>query len=53
MYRTTAKAKAHRARRLEAMLPAEKLHCLGTTKAGLPRHPLYLRGDARPQGLAA
>ena len=23
------------------------LHCYGTTKAGLPRHPLYLRSDVR------
>lgn len=23
-----------------------RLHCLGTTRAGAPRHPLYLRGDA-------
>jgi hypothetical protein len=24
------------------------LACLGTTKAGFPKHPLYLRKDARP-----
>lgn len=24
------------------------LHCLGRTKAGFPRHPLYLRGDLQP-----
>jgi hypothetical protein len=24
------------------------LHCLGTTKDGSPRHPLYVRGDVRP-----
>lgn len=27
------------------------LKCLGTTKAGNPRHPLYLRGDLKPQPL--
>jgi hypothetical protein len=26
-----------------------KLHCLGVTKDGHPRHPLYLPADARPQ----
>jgi hypothetical protein len=25
-----------------------KLYCLGTTKDGAPRHPLYLKRDARP-----
>ncbi len=25
------------------------LYCLGFTKGGRPRHPLYLRGDAEPQ----
>ena len=25
-----------------------KLHCLGTTKAGDPRHPLYLKGNSKP-----
>jgi len=25
------------------------LHALGTTKAGHPRHPLYVRKDARPE----
>lgn len=24
------------------------LHCMGTTKGGHPRHPLYLRNDVRP-----
>jgi hypothetical protein len=45
---------AHRGRheQLLEMLP-RPLHCLGVTKAGLPRHPLYLRGDARPQLLGA
>jgi len=25
---------------------ASRLHCLGVTKSGAPRHPLYLRADA-------
>lgn len=25
---------------------AVSIHCLGTTKSGAPRHPLYVRGDA-------
>lgn len=25
------------------------LHCLGVTKDGFPRHPLYVRGDTTPQ----
>lgn len=25
---------------------AATIHCLGTTKSGAPRHPLYVRGDA-------
>lgn len=25
------------------------LHCLGTTKAGYPKHPLYLRADEKPR----
>jgi hypothetical protein len=25
------------------------LHCLGTTKKGQPKHPLYLRADLKPQ----
>lgn len=26
-----------------------KLHCLGTTRDGHPRHPLYVRADTRPR----
>lgn len=29
-------------------LPVADWHALGTTKDGAPRHPLYLRADARP-----
>jgi hypothetical protein len=25
-----------------------EMKCLGTTKAGFPRHPLYVRGDTKP-----
>lgn len=28
--------------------PGVKLYCLGTTKHGHPRHPLYVRGDTKP-----
>lgn len=27
----------------------QTIHCLGRTKAGRPRHPLYLRADTRPE----
>ena len=33
---------------LDAVHP-EPLWCLGTTKAGHPRHPLYVRGDMQPR----
>lgn len=26
-----------------------RLHCLGLTKSGAPRHPLYMKADAKPQ----
>ena len=29
------------------------LHCLGETKDGFPKHPLYLRADAKPQPFIA
>lgn len=32
------------------MLDAQTLFCLGVTRSGDPRHPLYVRGD---QGLVA
>lgn len=43
---------AARAERVRALLP-EGTWCLGITGRGEPRHPLYLRGDARPAELAA
>lgn len=27
----------------------EKIFCLGTTYSGCPRHPLYVRGDTKPE----
>lgn len=40
-----------RGRRVAGMLRScgIKLHCLGTTKAGHPRHPLYLKGTSVPE----
>lgn len=29
-------------------LGAPEVHCLGTTRSGQPRHPLYLKGDVLP-----
>lgn len=29
--------------------PAKEIYCLGTTKDGHPRHPLYVKGDTMPQ----
>lgn len=31
-----------------SLLSAKPLYCLGKTKQGKPRHPLYVRGDAQP-----
>jgi hypothetical protein len=38
---------AHRGREQEVRRIFDQLHCLGTTKAGHPRHPLYLRADTQ------
>jgi hypothetical protein len=41
---------ATRGPEVAAMLAAEgvALHCLGVTRDGSPRHPLYVRGDVKP-----
>lgn len=45
----THPAAVHRASYvIENLLPA-RLHCLGKTQDGAPRHPLYLRASVRPQ----
>ena len=41
-----ANAKPERVAQVLAMPGAHRLMSLGLTKAGQPRHPLYLRGDA-------
>lgn len=37
---------AERAKRVRELAQGKPLYCLGVTKAGWPRHPLYLRADA-------
>lgn len=38
-----------RDRQVRQLIEADNLlHCLGTTKDGHPKHPLYLRADKRP-----
>ena len=37
-----------RQRQLSMLLNGMELHCLGLTKDGCPRHPLYLRADLEP-----
>ncbi len=41
----------HKGRSAEVrhLLREYRLHCLGKTKDGEPRHPLYLRGDLQPE----
>lgn len=41
-----------RDRRALELLEGTTLACLGLTKGGGPRHPLYVRGDARPSSFA-
>jgi hypothetical protein len=41
-----AHARDQRVKEVLAMAGADRFECLGLTKAGHPRHPLYLRGDA-------
>ncbi len=38
---------------LALLSPRTRLLALGWTRAGQPRHPLYLRGDVRPIAIAA
>ena len=39
--------------KIMAWLPQHTdLYCLGLTKDGLPKHPLYLRRDLRPKSFA-
>jgi hypothetical protein len=38
-----------RARALMDILRAFRLHCLGTTKDGFPKHPLYLPKTCKPE----
>ncbi len=38
----------HRGRDKEIVRKIPNLHCLGTTKSGQPRHPLFLKGDLIP-----
>lgn len=42
---------AYRAREVATLAKKrdKQLYALGLTKTGMPRHPLYLRGDASPQ----
>lgn len=35
--------------RIVTILPRDRLECMGTTKDGAPRHPLYLPNTATPQ----
>ncbi len=44
-------ADAERAARVLAFYAAP--HCLGVTKDGMPRHPLYVRANARPVPFAS
>jgi hypothetical protein len=39
---------ADRQARVLSLIERE-VYCLGVTKAGAPRHPLYLKADTRPQ----
>ena len=41
-------ARQERVRDVASILGRLRLHALGVTNAGAPRHPLYVRADARP-----
>ncbi|OZE35669.1 MULTISPECIES: DUF1643 domain-containing protein [unclassified Rhodococcus (in: high G+C Gram-positive bacteria)] len=43
-----ANARLDRVRQVAAMPGSNRLLCLGITKNGAPRHPLYLRADSEP-----
>ena len=45
----------HRGARVRSILVAthtQRVYCLGRTKRGQPKHPLYLRADLQPMALA-
>lgn len=48
---TRGRAEALR-RGIFARLPYKEIKCLGVTKAGHPRHPLYLKADSQPVDFA-
>ncbi|MDR0990356.1 MAG: DUF1643 domain-containing protein [Propionibacteriaceae bacterium] len=43
--------KRERVTQVIALPGADRLECLGTTKAGTPRHPLYVRKEQQPVAL--
>lgn len=43
-----ANAKPDRVRQVMSMPQMQRAQCLGVTKHGAPRHPLYVRGDTTP-----
>jgi hypothetical protein len=43
---------AARAEQVLSLLPGKRLHCLGRTRSGAPRHPLYLPTSARRRPFA-
>lgn len=48
LYRNSTRFAVRRAAAVQSLLEWVDLHALGFTKAGFPRHPLYLRGDVLP-----
>ncbi len=38
-----------RAKELFGQFPKKPIYCLGLTKHGKPRHPLYVKADTQPQ----
>ena len=43
-----AHATLKRTLEIRRLLTGEHVYCLGTTRQGHPRHPLYVRGDQPP-----